>query len=151
MAEQKQAPIEDTYKEVRGQIEHLNNNLGQRVIWLVIAQSFFFSGYAILINGKPPDQNLMPVHDSMIKIIPIAALLTVIFTYLDVIASLIQMKKLRENFESGEGSSRIKDIHYPPINGNRKQRIFVHTSPMLMPIIFVVCWIILIVKQYAGG
>ncbi|HEU0065030.1 MAG TPA: hypothetical protein VFQ58_08360, partial [Flavisolibacter sp.] len=92
MAEQKQAPIEDTYKEVRGQIEHLNNNLGQRVIWLVIAQSFFFSGYAILINGKPPDQNLMPVHDSMIKIIPIAALLTVIFTYLDVIASLIQMK-----------------------------------------------------------
>jgi hypothetical protein len=34
----------DEYKVVRGQIEHVDNNLGQRVIWLVIAQSFFLAG-----------------------------------------------------------------------------------------------------------
>lgn len=144
----KSVPLSETYKVVRGQIEHLSNNLGQRVIWMVIAQSFFFSGYAILINGKPPGPELEPIHQAMIKLIPIAALLTVIFSFIDVIASILLMKKLRLNYEANEGESKTKTLQYPPVNASRAARIFIHASPVLIPILFIVIWIILLVVQY---
>lgn len=143
------APIAEVYKVVRGQIEHVANNLGQRVIWLVIAQSFFFSGYAILINGKPPDPGLIPLHQAMIKLIPLAALLTVIFTMVDVLASILQMKKLRMSYENGKGMSDTSKLHYPPINATKTDRIFIHASPVLLPALFVIIWIILLVIQYS--
>src|ERR1700712_2063321 len=89
----------DEYKVVRGQIEHVDNNLSQRVIWLVIAQSFFFSGYAVLINGKPALPELGVVHHILTDIFPIAALLTVLFTSIDVFNSLRYMRDLRKFYE----------------------------------------------------
>src|SRR3954464_4032280 len=86
----------EEYKIVRSQLEHIDNNLSQRVIWLVIAQSFFFSGYAVLINGQPPKPELGPVHHALVNIFPIAALLTVLFTSIDVFNSIRYMRDLRK-------------------------------------------------------
>lgn len=141
-------PIAETYKIVRAQIEHVSNNLSQRIIWMVIAQSFFFSGYAILINGKPPEAALQPIHEMMRQLIPIAALLTVIFSFIDVIASILQMKKLRLSFENGNGKQMAAELHFPPINATKKDRILVLASPVLIPILFIIVWTILLIVQY---
>src|SRR3954470_7182650 len=89
----------EVYRVIRSQVEHVDNNLGQRVIWLVIAQSFFFGAYASLINGKPAKPELDLIHGALIKILPIAALLTVLFTFVDVITSLVYMRGLRKKYE----------------------------------------------------
>src|SRR4051812_4776788 len=89
----------EEYKVIRSQIEHIDNALNQRVVWLVIAQSFFFSGYAILINGKPQKPELDQIHNSLLFIFPIAALLTVLFTGIDVYNSIKYMRGLRRYYE----------------------------------------------------
>lgn len=142
-------PVSEIYKVIRGQVEHVDNNLGQRVIWLVIAQSFFFSGYAILINGKPPKPELDLIHGALIKILPIAALLTVIFTFVDVITSLSYMRGLRKKYEASMDVDVNQDNAYPSITGSRNERIFMHTSPILIPALFIILWAILLYVQYS--
>lgn len=143
------APASEVYKIIRPQVEHVDNNLSQRVIWLVIAQSFFFSGYAILINGKPAKPELEPVHNSLLHILPVAALLTVIFTFIDVVTSIVYMKSLRKKYEDSLNTDVDIDSAYPNITGSKTERIFMHASPILIPSLFIVIWIILLVIQYS--
>ncbi len=141
--------VSEVYKVIRGQVEHVDNNLGQRVIWLVIAQSFFFGAYATLINGKPAKPELDLIHGAMIKILPISALLTVCFTFIDVITSVIYMRGLRKKYESSLDKDIDMDGAYPSITGSKAQRIFMHTSPILIPSLFIILWIILLYVQYS--
>jgi hypothetical protein len=142
----------EEYKIIRGQLEHIDNNLSQRVIWLVIAQSFFFSGYAVLLNGQPSKPDLMPIHTALEKIFPIAALLTVFFTCIDVVFSIRSMRDLRiyyeQSFARKEGDKSAKA--FPPILGIPRQRIWMHASPVLLPLIFIITWIIILIVQYSG-
>ena len=140
--------VSEVYKVVRPQVEHVDNNLGQRVIWLVIAQSFFFGGFASLINGKPAKPELDLVHGALIKLLPIAALLTVIFSFIDVIASIYYMRSLRKKYEASLNDDVSMDSAYPNITGSKTQRIFMHASPILIPMLFIVLWIILLYVQY---
>ena len=141
--------VSEVYKVVRGQVEHVDNNLGQRVIWLVIAQSFFFGAYASLINGKPAKPELDLIHGAMIKILPIAALLTVLFTFVDVVTSLVYMRGLRKKYEDSLDTDVDIDGAYPSITGSKNQRVFMHASPILIPMLFIILWIILIYVQYS--
>jgi hypothetical protein len=142
--------VSEVYKVIRGQVEHVDNNLGQRVIWLVIAQSFFFGAYATLINGKPAMPELNMIHGALIKILPIAALLTVTFTFIDVVTSIIYMKNLRKKYETSLNDDIDSDADYPNITGSKTQRIFMHTSPILIPSLFIILWIILLYVQYTS-
>jgi H+/gluconate symporter-like permease len=135
-------PRLELYKMIRSQVEHVDNSLSQRVIWLVIAQSFFFSGYAILINGQPPKPELMPIHDALMNILPIAALLTVIFSFIDVLASILYMKSLRKRYEGIYHED--PDDPFPTVTGSKKERFFMHVSPVLIPVLFIIIWIMLI-------
>ncbi len=141
--------VSEVYKVIRPQVEHVDNNLGQRVIWLVIAQSFFFSGFAILINGKASKPEFELIHGALIKILPIAALLTVLFTFIDVIASITYMRGLRKKYESSMAGDVDLDNAYPSITGSKGQRIFMHASPILIPTLFIVLWVILLYVQYS--
>ena len=143
------ASVSEVYKVIRGQVEHVDNNLGQRVIWLVIAQSFFFGAYATLINGKPAKPELDLIHGALIKILPIAALLTVLFTFIDVIASIVYMRGLRKKYEDSLSDDIAVDSAYPNITGSKNQRIFMHASPILIPAVFIILWIILLYIQYS--
>ncbi|MDB5249174.1 MAG: hypothetical protein JWQ40_3568 [Segetibacter sp.] len=142
--------VSEVYKVIRGQVEHVDNNLGQRVIWLVIAQSFFFGAYASLINGKPAKPELDLIHNSLIKILPIAALLTVAFTFIDVITSVIYMRGLRKKYEQSLSDDVDIDSAYPSITGSKSQRIFMHASPILIPAVFIIIWIFLLYVQYTS-
>jgi hypothetical protein len=43
----------DWYRTIRDQIQHEDNLIVQRLSWLMAAQSFFFTGYAIIANASP--------------------------------------------------------------------------------------------------
>jgi hypothetical protein len=137
----------ETYKIVRQQIEHIDNSLSQRVIWMVIAQSFFFSAFAILVTGKPLAPEIQSVYTVLLKVIPIAALLTVAFTFIDVIASVAYMKNLRKSYESAPKNDEPNKL-FPAIHGSKKERVFMHASPFLIPVIFIIIWGTLMTTQY---
>jgi hypothetical protein len=40
------------YQFIKRQIDHQDNLVNQRVIWQIIAQAFFFSAYASLMNAQ---------------------------------------------------------------------------------------------------
>ena len=46
----------DWYRTIRDQIQHEDNLIVQRLSWLMAAQSFFFTGYAIIANATPQAQ-----------------------------------------------------------------------------------------------
>jgi hypothetical protein len=140
-----EAPTE-IYNTVRSQIEHLDNNLSQRVIWLVIAQSFFFSGYAILLTARSPEPVNHPVQDLMLVVLPVASLLIVLLTYMDVIIALICMRRLSKVYEDAPRNGETDKV-YPPVFGFRNTRPLQYSASVVMPLIFIATWITLLVTQ----
>ena len=137
------SPSSEVYKTNRGQIEHYDNAINQRVIWLSIGQSFFFNVYAMLVTGKAPNPELMTKQKMLAVIFPFAALLTAIFTLFDVIATLIYLRKLRLYYEKATQNGK-PDENYPPVYGRLADRISQHISPVLIPLVFITTWVYLL-------
>lgn len=136
------SPISNLYTVTRGQIEHINNNLGQRIIWLVIAQSFFFNAYALLILGKPQLPQLQHLFRMFLVIVPLASLLTVVMTLIDVLGIIRRRKKLRVRYESAGFQDEMNT--YPEVDGTRVQRVYDYLAPITLPVMFIVIWVIVI-------
>lgn len=137
----------DLYKATRGQIEHFENAINVRVIWLSIGQSFFFGVYASLISIKAPTPDLLAKEQLFTTIVPFAALLAVIFSLLDVLANIGYINRLRLDYE--EATANIpSEQEYPFIWGERSDRIFQHTSTIVIPIIFIISWVIILSHTY---
>ena len=141
----KESPVSsDFYKVVRGQVEYLNNAINQRVIWLIIAESFFFSGYAILITGNPESQIMIDHKDLLMILFPYASLLTVVISSIDIIGSLLYLKSLKLNYEK---EKEIGEELLPPVTGWHKYFVLEHASSILLPIVFTAIWIYIIVVK----
>ena len=137
------AGVSEIYKTVRKQIETVNGDTGQRIIWLAIGQSFFFSAYAVLTTGKPAVPQNGDLYKLLLTIIPIIALLYTFFTFLDVLSSLYYMAWLRKYYMRAPKDEKT-DRLYPPIHGTRTIRFFLYISPAILPLVFFVSWWILI-------
>lgn len=148
MANEEQEPqLSSIYTVTRTQIEHYDNSVNQRVIWLSIGQSFFFNVYAMLVTAKAPTPPLFAKQQMLAVVFPIAALLVAIFTLVDVIAGLFYLRKLRLNYKGvTDGSS--KENLYPMINGNKRDRFFQRLSPVMIPLLFIATWLYLLLYDY---
>lgn len=131
----------DFYKIIRGQVEYLNNAINQRVIWLIIAESFFFSGYAILITRNPESQVMKDRQEQLMIIFPYASMLTVVISSIDIVGSLLYLKSLRLNYEKEKEDG---EHLLPPITGWTKYFLLEHASSILLPIVFTLIWIYII-------
>lgn len=132
----------DFYKLIRGQIEHINNAINQRVVWLIIAQSFLFNGYALLINGLPEIQFMEDQQTLLMVIFPIASLIMVSLFYIDIIGSLLYLRALRKYYDAHcEDGDRL----LPPVAGWVTFRRMEHFSSALLPLVFIIIWICIIV------
>lgn len=140
-------PSSEIYKITRAQIEFYDNSVSQRVIWLSIGQSFFFGVYATLVTIKAPSPDLLAKQHILTVILPIAALLNALFTLFDVIAGLSYMRKLKRRYEDRTRKIASEKV-YPFIWGKPTDRIFQHISPTLIPIIFVLSWVIILITTY---
>ncbi len=138
-------PASPVYTVVRSQIEHLDLMLSQRITYFIIAQSFFFSAFAIAITGKASDPSNNDLYKMLLLILPITSLFTIIFTSVDAVASIFYMKGLRRHYEKTTKNIQYEKA-YPPIHGTVKQRVYEHFSPIILPLLFVVIWTILLVK-----
>ena len=139
-------PVSEIYKTVRGQLDTVSGDMGQRIIWLAIGQSFFFGAYAGLTTGKPalPENN--DLYKMMLLVLPIIALVYTFLTFLDVLGSLIYMIYLRKYYERAPKDDAVESI-YPPVHGTKMIRLFMHTSPAILPIVFFVIWWILLMTH----
>lgn len=140
-------PATAIYTTTRGQIEHYDNAISQRVIWLTIGQSFFFGVYATLVSIKAPTPELLNRQQLLLTLLPFAALLAAVFTLFDVIATLIYMRKLRGYYEAAAVGDNC-DSSYPPVYGRQIDRVFQHISPTLVPMVFIVTWVIMLLYAY---
>jgi hypothetical protein len=87
---------ESYYRIIRGQIEHEDGLISQRISWFVTAQSFLFTAYAIVTSNlhagtdKKEDQMRL-----LLLLIPISAMLTSLLIYATIIAGFIAIVDLR--------------------------------------------------------
>jgi hypothetical protein len=138
-------PSSDLYKVTRGQIEHQNDSLNQRVIWLTIAQSFFFSGFAILITGNPNAEPMKQVQHFMLYLFPIASIFIVAVSYIDILCALQYLSRLRNHYNSNH---QKEDSKYPPVGGWDNLITLQYASAKIIPILFLLIWGFILMKKF---
>jgi hypothetical protein len=132
------------YAIVRGQIEHEDNLIGQRLSWLVAAQAFLFTAYAITVSNSGPNHT-QPVIDRMrllLWIVPITAILTCALIYATIIAGSIAIVALRRLYHSHADHSECPGL--PPVLGYRRTLVLGQIGPLLLPLVFLAGWLILL-------
>jgi hypothetical protein len=134
----------DLYKVVRAQIEHLDNTISQRIIWLVLSQSFFVSGYAILITGIPKEPNFIRLQAMLVKYFPIVSSIMVILSFFDIMAGMAYMKRLKDFMVDQKKGGIQAPMNYPPVNGFKMLNGIKNLSPIAVPVVFIAFWIFIL-------
>lgn len=129
----------DLYKVTRAQIEHLDNILSQRIVWLVISQSFFVSGYSVLVTGNPNNPVYMHAQSVLLVLFPIVSIALIVLSLFDIICGLLYIKKLERFFDIDKDGSETPN--YPPINGFKMLNGLKNASTLIVPFILIVFWL----------
>ena len=130
----------DWYRTIRDQIQHEDNLIVQRLSWLMAAQSFFFSGYGIIATAAPQPRNplLAKQQDLLFNIIPAVACISDILIYCSVIAGALALYRLRRAY-----TTHVSSVGgFPEIEGNRLTRWLGIASPIFLPLVFLIAWLI---------
>lgn len=146
MPEPEEQKQEDLYKVTRGQIEHIDNTLSQRTIWLIISQSFFVSGYAVLITGNPNDAGMLAKQHFLIMLFPIASIILILVSLFDIIAGILYLRSLRISYHEASDKN-IPEPGYPPLEGFKMLNALKNLSPLIVPFVFVAVWLIILFKH----
>jgi hypothetical protein len=131
----------DWYRTIRDQIQHEDNLLVQRLAWLMAAQSFFFTGYAIVANATSQPRNPLSAQqlDLLFNIIPAVACISDLLIYCSVIAGVLALYRLRKAY-----ATHVAPVGtFPEIyQGSRLIRWLGFASPILLPLVFLIAWLI---------
>ena len=135
------------YQIIRSQIEHEDNLINQRLSWFVASQAFLFSAYAILLNAPSQVrlQSFATQQNILFSIIPVVAIGMSILIYITVIAALLAMANLRRLLESH--MKEEESALLPPVQGYRQTFLLGQASPVLIPFLFIISWIVLLIKS----
>jgi hypothetical protein len=128
----------DWYHTVREQIQHEDSLIMQRLAWLMAAQSFLFTGYAIIANASPQTRNPVLVN-LLFTIIPAVACLSDVLIYCSVIAGILVQDRLRDAYATHVASAG----DFPEIQGSRLTLWLGLASPILLPLVFLIAWLII--------
>ena len=133
------------YQIIRSQIEHEDNLINQRLSWFVASQAFLFSAYAILLNAPSQVrlQSFAAQQNILFSLIPVVAIGMSILIYITVIAALLAMANLRRLLESH--MKEEESALLPPVQGYRQTLLLGQASPVLIPFLFMISWIVLLI------
>jgi hypothetical protein len=135
------------YQIIRSQIEHEDNLINQRLSWFVAAQAFLFSAYAILLNAPSQVrlQSFATQQEILFILIPLVAIGVSILIYITVIAAMLATANLRRLLKThmNEKDSAL----LPPVQGHRQTLLLGQASPILIPFLFMISWIVLLIKS----
>ena len=131
----------DWYHTVRDQIQHEDSLIMQRLAWLMAAQSFLFTAYAIIANASPQPRNpvLVKQQDLLFTIIPGVACLSSVLIYSSVIAGILVQNRLRDAYATQVAPAG----DFPEIQGSRLTLWLGLVSPILLPLVFLIAWLII--------
>lgn len=140
----------DYYRLIRCHIEHEDELVNLRVVWQLLVQSFFFSAYATLLNAPQQAKKVVFEHlqDLLTWLIPVAGLLAGLLTFVSIFTALQTVRFLREQYEvydrmeHSDASAKL----FPPIQGPPQLRRWAQISPIGLPMLFIVAWLIIIVR-----
>ena len=138
------------YKIIRSQIEHEDNLINQRLSWFLAAQAFLFTAYAILLNAPTEvrAQKFAAQQDLLFLLVPIVAIGLSVLIYTTVFAAMIAMAHLRRLLESHVKEQERTVL--PPVQGYRLTLVLGQAAPILIPLLFIVIWIILLIRSLAA-
>ena len=136
------------YGLIRGQIEHHDNLVNQRVIWQIITQAFFFGAYASLLNA--PKEAKAPSFEAeqllLLWLMPVAGLLAGALAYASIISSLKSIEHLHKLYDD-YARDRVEDVSaklFPHIQGPPHLLKWAKLSPTWMPIVFSAAWLLVL-------
>ena len=135
------------YQIIRSQIEHEDNLINQRLSWFVAAQAFLFSAYAILLNAPSQVrlQRFATQQEILFSLIPLVAIGVSILIYITVIAAMLAMANLRRLLEGH--MKEEESALLPPVQGYRQTLLLGQASPVLIPLLFMISWIVFLIKS----
>jgi hypothetical protein len=145
-----QPRINDLYQMHWQIMSRENDNINQKVVWNVITQSFFFTGYAAVLNAPEKAKSPFFAHaqDQLLWILPIAALLALLLMLPSIVSSLAYMRKVNRQFETNLGDQ----VDYlPPLQKDKGLLFMAALSPLALPICFMGAWIIILWNLVRSG
>jgi hypothetical protein len=136
----------DFYRVIRGQIEHEDNLITQRLNWFLASQSFLFSGYAIALNTPMELRIGGRTHLTFLQLIPLIAILVGVLIWVGVLGGLLAMRKLRRT--AATPCQPLTAAGFPPIQGSDGTRWMGRAAPALLPPMFVIAWTLLLLRGH---
>ncbi len=129
-------------ESIRRRVEHEDNLVNQRLSWILTSQAFLLTGYAILLNA-PLDlraKNYARQHELLMKLIPSTGIATVLLIWLAIFGALIAMRDLRAYAVAHPGYDASH------VQGRRLTRLLGMAAPLLIPLVFLVTWLVIILS-----
>jgi hypothetical protein len=125
---------------IRKRIEHEDNLLNQRVSWVVSSQAFLLTGYAILLNGPQVlrSEAFNSTHQLLMMLIPITSIAVTTLIWLAILAGILAMRDLRVC------AAQHPSYDASHVQGRALTRCVGLGVPALIPIAFMVTWLLLI-------
>jgi hypothetical protein len=135
------------YQIIRSQIEHEDNLINQRLSWFLAAQAFLFSAYAILLNAPSQVrlQRFATQQEILFTLIPLVAIGASVLIYVTVFAAMLAMANLRRLLEGH--MKEEESALLPPVQGYRQTLLLGQASPILIPFLFMISWIVFLFKS----
>ena len=129
-------------ENIRHRIEHEDNLLNQRVSWVVSSQAFLLTGYAILLNGPQVlrNENFNHTHELLIKLIPLTSIAVTALIWFGILAGILAMRDLRVC------AAKHPSYDASHVQGRALTRRLGLAIPALVPVAFLVTWLLLLVK-----
>ncbi len=125
----------DFYRLIRGQIEHEDNLITQRLSWFLASQAFLFSAFAIVLNAPLQSRFGDRVQIVFFKLIPIIAIAVGLLIWLAIWGGILAMRRLRVMLHA---RSDLAD--FPMIQGPRHTRWMGLGAPVFLPPVFAAVW-----------
>ena len=137
--DERPARIDDLayYHHLRARLEHEDGLIVNRLSWLMAAESFFFTAYAIALNGPAT-----PQHRRLIHLIPLVAVVSSGLIWIGIVAAVRAIRWIRGLLRAripDEASLGMPPIHTPGL------MVPGFAAPLILPLVFVLVWLYLLV------
>ena len=124
------------YMHLRSRLEHEDNLIINRVLWLMASQSFLFTAYAIALNGPASRRHALLIH-----VLGVVAILSAALIFIGILAAVRAMAWIR-----GLQRERVPEpsrLGLPPLHSPGRV-VPGLAAPILLPPTFVVVWLYLL-------
>jgi hypothetical protein len=141
----------ELYDRLRAQIQHEDELINIRVVWQLLAQSFFFSTYAALLNAPKEAKSAVfaQQQELLLWVVPIVALLAGIIASVSIFTSIYTIEYLGQSYQSYSllpGREDRSAKLFPNIQGPKAVRAWARIAPVGLPLLFILTWLLILTR-----